>query len=90
MPLGRLRLNRTDLIGRVEQRSLETFSLSAVADIEPVDLLAIRTNEARREGGAIRCLQMGDDGPIFPRDEHLDLALTVADQTQGDRLHTAG
>ena len=65
VPLGGLRFDLDDREFGGLQRRLEILRLLARADIEPVDLLAVRADEARGERRVGRRLQMGDDRPIF-------------------------
>ena len=53
------------------------------------DLLAVGADQPGGEGRVRFRAQMGDDRPIFARDELLDLELPVADDAQRDRLHAA-
>ena len=85
--LDRLRFDRGDREVRLLQRGLECFGLRARADVEPVDLLAVGADQTGGEGRVRLRSQMGDDRPIFARNEPFDLELAVADDAQGDRLH---
>ncbi len=87
--LDGLRFDRGDREERLLKRGLERFGLSARADVEPVDLLAVGADQPGREGRLRLGPQMGDDRPIFARDKLFDLKLAVADNAQGDRLHPA-
>jgi hypothetical protein len=87
--LDRLRFDRGDRKARLFQRSPERFGLGSRANVEPVDLLAVGTNEAGGEGRVGLGPQMGEDRPVFARDEPLDLELAVADDAQRHRLHPA-
>src|SRR3546814_20884931 len=60
-----------------------------VADAEPVDLLALESDETRQELRPVR-LQGRRDAPIFLCPEQLDLALAIDDQAERHRLHPAG
>ena len=86
--LDRFRFDRGDREQRLLERSLEGFSLRARADVEPVDLLAVGADQPGCEGRLRFRAQVGDDRPIFARDKLFDLKLAIADNTQGDRLHT--
>ena len=87
--LDRLRFDRRDREERLLERGLEGFGLRARADVEPVDLLAVGADQPGGEGRLRFRAQMGDDRPIFARNELFDLELAVADNPQGDRLHPA-
>ena len=88
--LDRLRLDRRDGEARRLQRVLERLGLSPGADVETVDLLAVGADETGGEGRIGLGPQMGDDRPIFARNEPLDLELAVADDAQRHRLHPPG
>ena len=77
--LLRLRLDGRDAEARGFERRLERLRLGARTDVEAVDLLAVGADEARGERRAGLGRQMGDDRPVFARDEFLDLDLAVAD-----------
>ncbi len=87
--LDRLRFDRGDREERLLKRGLERFGLGARADVEPADLLAVGADQPGGEGRLRFGAQMGDDRPIFACNELFDLELSVADNTQGDRLHPA-
>ena len=87
--LDRLQFDRGDREQRLLERGLEGFGLRARADVEPVDLLAVGADQPGREGRLRFRPQMGDDRPIFARNELFDLKLAVADDAQRDRLHPA-
>ena len=73
------------------QRRFEGRRLGARADVEPVELLAVGADEPRRRTARRRFVcEVGDDRPVFARDEALDLGLAVADEPQRHRLHAAG
>src|SRR3546814_19586135 len=59
-----------------------------VVQVEIVELLALPLGKPRIERISAR-LPGGGDGPVFLREEGLDLALAVNDTTQRDRLHAA-
>ena len=71
------------------QVALEGLRLLALADIEPLDLLAVGPDEPRLEDAAVLGGERRDDRPVFARDERFDLALAVADEAQRHRLHAA-
>ena len=52
--------------------------------------MPVGADQPRFEDFVARGRQLGDDRPVFPGDEFLDLQLAVADQPQRDRLHPAG
>ncbi len=83
----RLRFDSRDREQRLLERGLERFGLGARADVEARDLLAVRADQAGGEGRIRFRSQMGDDRPVFARDELFDLELPVADDAQSDRLH---
>ena len=61
-----------------------------VVQIELVEPLALEMGQARGEGRAGGGEEDGLNGPVFAIPENFYLRLAVADQAQGDRLHTAG
>ena len=67
---------------------LRRVGIAAVANGQPLDLLAIELREARRKALPVLVEGRGDR-PIFLRTEDLDLSLTVDDQSKRDRLHPA-
>src|SRR6185369_11904214 len=83
----RLRLDRGDAVGAGLERGLDPPRQRLVANVEAGDLLAVETNDAGEEAAAVRWLEGDGDRPVFARLESLDLALTVADQAQSNRLH---
>ena len=85
--LDRLRFDRRDREARRLERLLERLGLSPRADVQPVDLLPVGADEAGGEGRVGFGPQMGDDRPIFARNEPFDLKLAVADDAQRHRLH---
>ena len=90
MALDRLGLDRDDLERRLFERSLELLRLRARADVETRDLLAVGADQTRRERRVRLRSQMGEDRPIFARNEFFDLELAVADDAQRDGLDAAG
>ena len=86
---GRLGLDRAHRERRRLECFLEGFGFGARADVEAVDLAAVRANKARDEGRAGLGLEMGDQRPVFAGDESLDLEFTVADEAQRDGLDAA-
>ena len=90
MTLGRFGLDLRDLERGIVERRLEGCGVRARANVEPGDFLAVGADEPGDEGGAGRGFEMRDEGPVFARDEGLDLELAVADEAQGDGLNPAG
>ena len=58
----------------------ECFGLGAGADVEALDLLPVGTDQARLKDFVARGRQLGNDRPVFLRDEFFDFELAVADQ----------
>ena len=82
--------DRGDLERRGFQRLFEIFGFLAASNIEAGDLLAVGADKARFECVIARCQQVGNERPIFPRDEFFDFEFAVANKTQRHRLHAAG
>ena len=70
-------------------RFLEILGFRAGADIEPLDFLAVGTDETRFEGVAARRGQRRHQRPVFARNEFFDFEFAVAYEPQRDRLHPA-
>src|SRR5208337_4732402 len=86
----RPRFDRSDGEFRRLERRLEGFRLRPGADVEAANLLAVRADEAGGERRVGLRPQMGDDRPVFARDELFDLELAVADDPERDRLDAPG
>ena len=72
------------------QKGFGALGRGLVGQIEALELLAVQDGQPRLEEGARNGLEGDVDGPVFLRPEDLDLGLALADQAQGDRLHSAG
>ena len=88
--LGGLGLDVRHREGGKLQVLLEGLGVLAVADVEALDLLAVRAHEARVEHPAVLGGERRDDRPVFPRLEGLDLEFAVADEAKGHGLDAAG
>ena len=61
-----------------------------VRDIELLELLAVKRDEAGDKGCVPACLHVGFNGPVFAGAEGLDFEFTVADKAQRHGLDPAG
>ena len=69
-------------------RRLGFHGNALVTETEAFQLHALELDQTRVELGAV-VLHLGEHAPVFLRPEGLDLALSLDDQTQRDRLHAA-
>ena len=89
--LDRLRLDRRrPRIGAVSSAALKASASAPEPTSSRLIFLPSAPTRRAVNGGAGLGLQMGEDRPIFARDEFLDLELAVADDAQRHRLHAAG
>ncbi len=88
-PCG-LCLDRRHLEGGVLEVSGERFGFGAGADVETLDLLSVRADQARFEHFVARRRKLGEDRPILFRDEFLDFEFAIANKPKRDRLHASG
>ena len=84
----RLGLDVLDREEAVLDRLLRPHRDAFFAKREAVQLVALELDQARVERGAVM-LKLCQDVPVFLRLERFDLALTLDNQAQGDRLDTA-
>ncbi len=79
-------VNRADAPVGELQRGLQLAGFLAIRDCR---LLVADTDKPRRKCGRLGSLQVRVDGPIFLLNERLDVALTLDDEPQRNRLHAA-
>ena len=78
------------LEGGVLEVSGECFCFGARADVETLDLLSVRADQARFEHFVARRRELGEDRPVLFRDEFLDFEFAIANKPKCDRLHASG